>query len=135
MEKTEKEINMFDLFKSVSHTKKDMLADDPANIKKYSGYMANKNFSLFSDTILYANEMNVCHNLDPDMQYQYYMHSLKKRNRYKAWPKSMTDVETIKNVQKFYDCNFEVAKLYLTLLDQDDINYINKLAESKNNNG
>ena len=61
------------------------------------------------------------------------MNALKKRSRYKAWPKNTTDIETIKNVQAFYGCNFEVAKLYLTLLDEDDLKYINKLADNKNN--
>lgn len=55
--------------------------------------------SYFSDTILYANEMNRYHHLDNKMQYDYYMNSIRKRKRFSKWIKAeqSDDIELIKS--------------------------------------
>ena len=71
-----------DWLNSVNFTKDDLIDDDPDTIKNYPPYIVNRCLSGHLDTVLYANEMNLHPNLDKDMQYQFYLNSLRKRKRF-----------------------------------------------------
>jgi hypothetical protein len=64
-----------DWLDSINFTKED-LSD---NIKEYAPYIINRCLSGHIDCILYTNEMNMNHHLDKDMQYSFYLNSLRKK--------------------------------------------------------
>ena len=57
-----------DYLNSINHQKNNLLDEDNA-IKGYPPYIINRCLSGTIDTIMYANEMNMNHFLDNDVQY------------------------------------------------------------------
>ena len=74
-----------DYLYSINQSKKNILDDDPDSAKKYPAYVVNRCLSSFTDTILYANEMNKNSHLPPKMQYDFYINSVKPRKRFSPW--------------------------------------------------
>ena len=121
------EYTPFDFIKSVSHTKKDLIKSDdyPDQIEKlYNGYIVNRGFSYFEDTVLHANEMNMHPILFKDAQYRYYMGALRPRNRYSKWHKAENNKD-LDMIQEYYQCNRTVAKQYMKVLSEEDLKIIN----------
>lgn len=122
------EYSPFDFIKSVSSSKEDLIktADQPEYVEKqYNPFIVNRGFSYFNDTILHANEMNRAHGLFKDAQYRYYLGALRSRNRFSKWHKAEKSDE-LDNIQKLYQCNRTVAKQYLKVLSDKDLEEINK---------
>ena len=74
-----------DWLNSINFSKKNLLEEDPSLIKEYVPFVINKCLSGEIDTIMYVNEMNINHHLDKDIQYSFYLNSLRKRKRYSPW--------------------------------------------------
>ena len=49
------------------------------HIKEYPPYIINRCLSGNLDCIMFANEMNLHHSLDKDMQYSFFLNSLRKK--------------------------------------------------------
>ena len=62
---------------SINFTKEDLSED----MSSYPPYIINRCLSGHLDCVMYANEMNLHHHLDKDMQYSFYLNSLRKRKR------------------------------------------------------
>lgn len=118
-----KEMSPFDFMNAASFTKEDLIqnSENPEIAEKqYSAYVVNRGFTNFEDTIFHANEMNQRHGLFPAAQFQYYRSVLRKRKRFSKWPKAdkNTDLDAI---QEVYQCNRTVAKMYLKVLNKDQL--------------
>ena len=97
---------MYDLFKdylpAINLTKKNLMnSDDPMWEKKYSPYIINKCLAPFNDTIMLVNEMNMRHHLDPKLQYDFLLNTIRYRNQFcivypdntiYAWVPSANDI-------------------------------------------
>lgn len=118
----------FDYLNSINDTKKDVMVDDIAE-KKYNGFMVNRGLSYFSDTVLFANEMNRFHHLPSRLQYSFLLNSVRKRKRFSKWlkPEIHDDIELIK---KRYGYSNEKAKVALSLLTSEQIQSI-RVSSSK----
>lgn len=110
----------FDFMAAVSHTKKDIIGQDPDIAKDYVGYIVNKGFGFFPDTVLHANEMNLLPDIPGAAQYYYYMGSLRKRKRYSKWHKLDKD-DDLRLVQEVYGVRVEVAKQYMKILTEENL--------------
>ena len=108
-----------DWLNSINFTKEDLSED----IKSYPPYIINRCLSGHIDCILYTNEMNIHHQLDKDMQYSYYLNTLRKRKRFSPWlrKEKVTDLECIK---KYYGYSNEKASQVLKILTQEQIDFI-----------
>lgn len=111
--------NPFDFLNAINQTKKDILEDE----KDYPAWMVNKGLSYFDDTILYANMMNLHHHLDPKPQFDFYIHSIRKRKRFSKWfkPEESNDIDVVK---EYYGYSTDKAKQALALLNRDQINIL-----------
>lgn len=71
---------------------------DNKSEKLYTPFIVNRCLSYFTDTILYANEMNRNPHVDNKLQYDYFLNSVRKRKRFSRWMKqeSPDDLEFIK---------------------------------------
>jgi hypothetical protein len=110
-----------DWLNSINFTKEDLSED----IKEYPAFIINKCLSGQIDSILFANEMNMNHHLDKDMQYSFYLNSLRKRKRFSPWLRKdkIKDLECIK---QYYGYSNEKASQALKILTKEQINFIKK---------
>jgi hypothetical protein len=101
------------------------MEENPDIIKEYAPFIINKCLSGQIDTILFANEMNMNHQLDKDMQYSFYLNSLRKRKRFSPWLRKdkVTDLECVK---QYYGYSNEKASQALKILTKEQINFIKK---------
>lgn len=119
-------MNPFDYLNSINDTKQDIMVDDIAE-KKYNGFMVNRGLSYFNDTVLMANEMNIHHQLDSRLQYDFLRHLVRKRKRFSKWNKPEVQ-KNIELVKEYYGYSNEKARKALDLLTDEQLSFIkNKL--------
>ena len=118
-----------DWLNSVNFNKDDLTVDDPDAIKDYTPYIVNRCLSGHLDTILYSNEMNLHTNLDKDMQYQFFLNSLRKRKRFSPWLRK-EKVDNLNIIKKYYGYSNEKALQALRLLTNEQLDYIKKRLET-----
>ena len=112
-----------DWLNSINFTKEDITQDDPSVIKDYAPYIINRCLSGNLDCIMFVNEMNKYSFLDKDMQYSFYLNTLRKKKRFSPWLRKdkVTDLEIIK---QYYGYSNEKALSALKILTPDQINFI-----------
>jgi hypothetical protein len=108
-----------DWLNSINFTKEDLAED----IKSYPPYIVNRCLSGHIDCLMYANEMNMHHQLDKDMQYSFYLNSLRKKKRFSPWLRKdkVTDLECVKS---YYGYSNEKASQALKILTKEQLNFI-----------
>ena len=116
-----------DWLNSINFTKK--IPEDPSEIKTYSPYIINRCLSGHLDCVLFANEMNKYSFLDKDMQYSFYLNTLRKKKRFSPWLRKdkVTDLEIIK---QYYGYSNEKASQALKILTPEQIHYIKQRLET-----
>ena len=112
-----------DWLNSINFTKQNLLEEDPDVIKDYPPYIINRCLSGHLDAIMFANEMNKYPNLDKDLQYHFYLNTLRKKKRFSPWLRKdkVTDLEIIK---QYYGYSNEKSLNALKILTPDQINFI-----------
>ena len=121
-------MNHFDYLNSINLTKQDIMIDDDCE-KAYNSFMVNRGLSYFPDTINIANEMNIHHQLDSKLQYQFLINMIRKRKRFSKWAKAQKESD-IDAVKEYYGYSNEKARQALTLLSPDQITIIkNKVSK------
>jgi len=116
-----------DWLNSINFTKENLM-EDPSVKKEYAPFIINRCLSGHIDCILYTNEMNKYHFLDKDMQYSFYLNSLRKKKRFSPWLRKdkVTDLECVK---KYYAYSNEKASQALKILSKEQINFIKQRLE------
>lgn len=115
-------MNPFEFVNAISFTKEDVMVDDLVE-KEYVSFMVNRQLSYFQDTVLLANEMNIAHNLDKKLQFDFLLHTIRKRKRFSKWHK-VTQQEDVEAVKAYYGYSEEKAHQALGLLTDDQIKAI-----------
>ena len=112
-----------DWLNSINFTKENLIEEDPSVKKDYSPYIINRCLSGNLDCILFVNEMNKYSFLDKDMQYSFYLNTLRKKKRFSPWLRKdkVTDLEIFK---QYYGYSNEKALSALKILTPDQINFI-----------
>lgn len=93
--------------------------------KNYSSYLTNRNFSNFNDTVLVANEMNQHTHLDNDLQFSFYLNTVRPRKRFSKWHKPESDKD-IQLISEYFGYSMEKAKQAAGVLSDDDIKSIRR---------
>ena len=119
-----------DYLNSINWSKEDLQERDGDWMKNYPSYIVNKCLDGFIDSVLYANEMNRRHHLSKDMQYSFYLNSLRKKRRYSPWLKK-DKVQDLDVIKQYYGYNNDKARDALRILTKDQI----ELIKSKLNTG
>jgi len=95
--------------------------DEELDFKDYAPFIVNRSLSYHLDCILYANDMNLHPGLDKDMQYQYFLNSIRPMKRgFQPWQKSKTD-ENIECVKAYFGYSNAKAKEALRILSDEQI--------------
>ena len=108
-----------DWLNSINHTKEDLSED----IKSYPPYIINRCLSGHIDCVLFANEMNMNHHLGKDMQYSFYLNTIRKRKRYSPWLHK-DEIADLKCVKQYYGYSNEKASQALKILTKEQLTFI-----------
>ena len=117
-----------DWLNSINFNKNNLTEEDPSVIKDYPPYIVNRCLSGHLDCILFANEMNRYPNLDKDMQYKFYLNTLRKKKRFSPWlrKEKVTDLQSVK---QYYGYSNEKASQALKILSKQQLDYIKQRLE------
>ncbi len=120
---------MADLFKeivpSILQTKKYVLEDE----KDYLPFIVNKSLSYHIDCILYANQMNMSHNLPKVLQYQYFLNTVRPMKRkFQSWQKQVV-IKDLDCVKEYFGYSNEKAKEALRIITDEQIDLIKEQLE------
>ena len=115
---------MPDLFKeilpSILQTKKSVFRDE-IDYKEYKPFIVNRALSYHMDCTLYVNELNKIPGIEPDMQYQYLLNTIRPMKRkFQPWQKSEVDKD-IECVKQYFGYSNEKAKEALRILNDEQI--------------
>jgi hypothetical protein len=115
---------MPDLFKeivpSILQTKKNPFKDE-LDYKDYAPFLVNRALSFHQDCVLYANELNLNPSMDKDMQYQFYLNTIRSMKRkFQPWQKTSID-KNIEAVKTYFGYSNEKAKEALRILTDEQI--------------
>lgn len=111
--------NPFDYLKAINNTKVNILENE----KDYPSFMVNRGLSYFPDTVLLANEMNMCAHLDNELKFSFLINSIRKRKRFSKWNK-VTESADINAIKKYYGYSNEKARDVLSLLTNNEMKLI-----------
>lgn len=114
-----------DWINSISFTKEDL----SESIKEYSPYIINRCLSGHIDCVLFANEMNKNHFLDKDLQYSFYLNSLRKKKRFSPWLRQ-DKIKDLDYVKRYYGYSNEKAKQALRILTKEQLTFIKSKFET-----
>ena len=117
-----------DWFNSINFNKNNLIEEDPSVIKDYSPYIINRCLSGNLDCIMFVNEMNKYSFLDKDMQYNFYLNTLRKKKRFSPWLRKdkVTDLQSVK---QYYGYSNEKASQALKILSKQQLDYIKQRLE------
>jgi len=109
---------------AINYSKEKLLdTDDKDWEKKYPPFIINKGLSYFSDTVMYANEMNKLHHATKHMQFSFYLNSIKSRKRFSKWLKS-SKIKDLDVVKQHFGYSNKKAQEALSLMTKKQIDYI-----------
>ncbi len=117
-----------DWLNSINFTKENLMEQDPDSKKDYAPYIINRCLSGHLDCILFVNEMNKYSFLDKDLQYNFYLNTLRKKKRFSPWLRKdkVTDLDCIKT---YYGYSNEKASQALKILSNEQIAFIKQRLE------
>ena len=124
-----------DYLKAINRTKEPLMdEEDEMWEKKYPPFIVNKCLMPFQDTILFVNEMNQYPQLDKKLQFDFYLNSLRSRNRYTPWMKAKK-LKSLEYVKEYYGYNNEKARVALDILNDEQISAIKQKLDKGGRNG
>jgi len=118
-----------DWLNSINLNKKNLIEEDPSEIKTYTPYIINRCLSGHLDCIMFVNEMNRYSFLDKDMQYSFYLNTLRKKKRFSPWLRK-EKVDDLECVKQYYGYSNEKASQALKILDKKQLNFIKQRLET-----
>lgn len=114
---------VFDFINAINHTKKDLIASEEMSEKDYVPFVVNRTLSYFTDTLLYANEMNRYRDLDKDLQFRFLLNSIRPKKRFSKWSKT-ENTDQLELISQYFECSIPKAKDYLKLLSNEQLDDI-----------
>jgi hypothetical protein len=118
-----------DWLNSINQTKKNLIDENPLSENEYPPFVINKCLSGHIDCLMYSNEMNMNHNLDKKLQYDFFINILRTKKRFSPWIRKDI-VKDLDYVKKYYGYNNEKAQQALNILTKEQINFIRNKFET-----
>ena len=117
-------VELKDWLNSINMTKENLL-NERAEEKEYPAFIINKCMSGQVDTVLFANQMNLDHQLPSKLQYDFYLNSIRKRKRFSPWLRK-EKIKDLDAVKSYYGYSNEKAQQALSILSKEQIEFIKK---------
>jgi hypothetical protein len=109
----------FDYIKSINHK------DYKYDLVGYVPFLTNRCFAMHIDTVMLAEQMNQCHKLSPELQYDFYYYVVRKGKRF-GFPPKPEEVPNLELIQEYFGYSRQKAIEALRLLTTEDIRGIIK---------
>lgn len=100
-----------------------MDGEDPGWEENYPAWVITKCLSSHFDTILLANQMNLYWELPNKLQYDFFINTVRKRNRFSPWDKKVK-LDNLESIKEYYNYSTSKAQEVLKILDQKQIEFI-----------
>lgn len=113
----------FDFLNEINIGKKDLLREDPLNIKDYKPFMVNRGLSYFGDTVMAANEMNQLIGAPVLWQNDFLLHTIKKKKRFSKWYKKESDSKSLL-IMEYYKYSNKRAREVVDILSPAQLTII-----------
>ena len=112
-----------DWLNTIHQTKKNLIDEEPSIEKEYLPYIVNRCLSGSIDCVMLCNEMNMNHNLEKKLQYDFLINTVRPKKRFSPWLKKekIKDIESVKSYQGYSN---EKAEQALKILTKEQINFI-----------
>ena len=117
-----------DWLNSINLNKENLMEIDPTSKKHYAPYIINRCLSGHLDCVLLVNEMNKYHFIDKDLQYSFYLNTVRKRKRFSPWLRK-DKINDLDYVKKYYGYSNQKALQVLKILSHEQINFIKQRLE------
>ena len=111
---------------TINQSKKNLMDQDPELESSYPSWIINKCLSSFTDTVLFANEMNMNWHIDKRLQYDFFINSLRPRKRFSPWSKKES-VDYLEDIKEYYGYSYTKALEVIRILPKSDLEKIRKL--------
>jgi hypothetical protein len=112
-------VKLGDFLTSINYNKKNLFEENEDFAEKsYVPFVINRCLSYFPDTILHANMMNLHTGVSKRMNYEYYLHSIRKGKRFSKTLKSEVS-EDLSLVITHFSVSRTRAKEMLPLLSRE----------------
>jgi hypothetical protein len=109
-----------DILPSILERKKYILERE----KEYNAFLVNRMLSYHDDTLYLSNEMNMAHQLDERLQYDFYYHGIRaKRRGWAKWIKPIKE-DDLAAVKLYFGYSDAKAKTSLNILTEDQLKII-----------
>jgi exonuclease I len=118
--------NPFDYLNSINVSKTNMMRgteNDNLAEKDYNAFLINRGLSYHNDTIGLANEMNMRHEIDSVMQYEFLLNTVRSKKRYAKWHKKENDSD-LELIKEFYNYSDTKALQALNVLSDEQLKQI-----------
>ena len=112
-----------DWLNSINFNKENLIKENPDIVKQYPPYIINRCLSGHLDCVMFANEMNLNGHLAKDLQYQFYLNSIRKKKRFSPWLRK-DKIKNLDIVKSYYGYSNEKATQALKILTKEQLNYI-----------
>jgi hypothetical protein len=119
---------IWDWVNSITYNKDNLLTKYEVNT--YNPYLVNKSLSYYVDCVFYANEMNLHSSLKSEVQYLFYLNTIRKSKRYSKWSKKSLPVD-LDCIKQYYDYTDSQAYEALNILTKEQIKFIKQQLELK----
>tara|TARA_A100001015_G_C14743444_1_gene614640 strand:+ start:329 stop:718 length:390 start_codon:yes stop_codon:yes gene_type:complete len=109
---------------AINFTKEKLMdTDDPLWEKKYPAYVVNHIMASYKDTIMFANELNIHHQIDNKLKFDFFINIVRSKKRFAPWIKA-SKIKDLEYVKEYYGYNNEKARSALELLTDEQITAI-----------
>ena len=123
-------MNPFDYVNSINTGKNllDESDDKEVVVKDYNPFMTNRALSYHNDTLMLANAMNQFSHLDKDLQYLFFINTVRPKKRFAKWAKPEKN-DDLNIIVEYYGYSYEKAKQVLDLFSNEDLDRMRKKLE------
>ena len=98
-------------------------SDDKDWERKYPPFIINKGLSYFSDTVMFANEMNRLHHASKHAQFSFLLNTIRNKKRFSKWLNA-TKLKDLDLEKQYYGYSNKKASEALNILTKSQIDYI-----------
>jgi len=119
--------NLFkDIIPDINFGHKNLIRTGDMDESEYlkNRFLINRSLSMSPDTIFQANEMNEKYDIDPLLQYDYFINTIRMKKRYNKWAKVTKKSTDLQIIQEYYNYNEQRAVEVYNLLPQESLDLI-----------
>lgn len=110
-------------FNAISFTKDMKQFTDGEIEADYKPFIINRMVSGYRNLVLFAEEMNVHHNISKKDHLFLYMNMIPKKKRRTLWANKIKN-EDIALIMEYYNISYEKAECYMRILTPEQVDHI-----------